>query len=222
MLTNDNPPFSIIDAGQHVSGISADVVVEMARRAQVPATIEHYPWPRAYEMALNEADACIFSTSRSADREALFQWIGPIAANSWALFARRDFDRAVPNLDAARGLVIGGQLQEAKALYLKQLGLAVDTLPDDDLNPRRLAEGRIDLWVTGLDTARMKAAAKGVTGIKPVLVFRNVETYLACNPAVRRDTIELLRRALDAMRADGKLAAISQHYADLVMPPPIN
>ena len=227
LLTNDNPPFSIIDAGQQVTGISADIVLEMARLAAMPVTVEHYPWARAFDDAVNKPDACIFSTARLPERETKFQWIGPIASNSWALFARPDFHRPLPNLAAARGLVIGGQIQEAKTAYLESQGLTIDAVPNDDLNPRRLSEGRIDLWVTGLYTGRLKAAAVGIPDIKPVLAFRRVDSFLACNLAIPAETIGQLRQALDSMRADGTLAAIARRYGDSVREsppagPPVN
>jgi polar amino acid transport system substrate-binding protein len=212
LLTNDNPPFSMIAEGRRVIGISADIVAEMAARAGVKAEIDSYPWARAYDEALRHADACAFSTTRTPKREALFQWLGPIAHNPWALFARDDFMGALPSLEAARRYVIGGQLAEAKAIYLTERGLKVDPLPDDDLNPQRLAQGRIDLWVSGLYTAPTKAAAVGIHNIKAVLVFHQSEDYLACNPGVPAATIGRLRQALDTMRDDGKLAAITRQY----------
>ncbi len=211
-LTNDNPPFSMIAAGRRVIGISADMVAEMAARAGVKAEIESYPWARAYDEALHRANACAFSTTRTAAREALFQWLGPIAHNPWALFARDDFPGTLPSLDAAWPYVIGGQLAEAKANYLTERGLTVDPLPDDDLNPQRLAQGRIDLWVSGLYTAPSKAGAVGIHNIKPVLVFHQSEDYLACNLAVPAATIGRLRHALDTMREDGKASAITRQY----------
>src|SRR5271156_5775123 len=78
LLTNDNPPFSMIAKGQQVVGISADVVAEMAARAGIGVELRSYPWARAYDEALHHADACAFSTTRTEEREALFQWIGPI------------------------------------------------------------------------------------------------------------------------------------------------
>jgi polar amino acid transport system substrate-binding protein len=218
-LTNDNPPYSMIAAGRRVIGISADIVAEMAARAGVPAEIETYPWARAYDEALHQPDTCAFSTTRTTSREALFQWIGPIATNSWALFARDDFPGTLASLDAARRYVIGGQLAEAKAAYLTERGLTVDPLPDDDLNPQRLAQGRIDLWVSGLYTAPAKAAAVGIRNIKPVLVFHQALDYLACNEAVPAATIRRLREALETMRADGKLAAITRFYQGPATPP---
>jgi len=219
LLTNDNPPFSMIAAGRRVIGISADIVAEMAARAGVKAEIESDSWPRAYAEALHRNDACAFSTTRTADREASFQWLGPIAHNPWALFARSTFPGTLASLDAARGHVIGGQLSEAKAAYLTERGIPVDQLPDDDLNPQRLEQGRIDLWVSGLYTAPIKAAAVGVRNIKPVLVFHEAADYLACNPGVPAATIRRLREALDSMRSDGKLDAITRQYQNAATPP---
>ncbi|MEI9982720.1 MAG: transporter substrate-binding domain-containing protein [Aliidongia sp.] len=213
LLTNDNPPFSIVH-GDRVGGLSVDVLKEMSARAEVPLTLEAYPWVRAYDEAQNRTDTCVFSAARLPDRELLFSWVGPLATNSWALFGRSDFPGTLNSLEEARRYVIGGETEEAKTVYLIARGFDIDRLPNDNLNPQRLVQGRIDLWVSGLQTAPAKAAEVGITAIKPVLVFRQEPIYLACNPAVPARTIRQLQAALDAMRADGKLAAITRRYQD--------
>lgn len=192
-----------------VAGISTDIVAEAARRASVAVEFERYPWARAYWLAQHDANTCIYSTVRSPAREGLFRWLGPIAFNRWALFARSDFPYALKSLQDARRFTIGGAQQDARTLYLRDLGYKVDAAPDDKLNPRKLQAKRIDLWVAGLYKGRSFASEQGVVDIKPVLVFHEVEYYLACNPKVDDTIYDKLVEQLDALRNENYLNAYS-------------
>ena len=90
LTTEDYPPFNIVDAkSQQVSGISTEKVIEVMARAKESYTITAYPWVRAYQLAQKERDTCVFSTTRTPERVALFQWVGPLVKNNWYIFAKQ-------------------------------------------------------------------------------------------------------------------------------------
>jgi polar amino acid transport system substrate-binding protein len=160
-------------------------------------------------------DTCAFSVSRRSDREALFQWIGPIASNKWALFARKDFADKLTTLADARRYRIGGLRADAKTEFLVARGIEVETIGTDRGNAVKLAAHRIDLWVTGLYTGERSAAAEGVTDIKPVLVFHETPSYLACSHGTSAETVRRLEQALEALRKEGFIKrAQEQHRAN--------
>src|ERR1017187_2909507 len=100
LTTEEYPPFNMTDSRTKLlTGISVDKVAELMRRAHEPNTISIYPWPRAYQMALETGDTCFFSTTRTPEREALFTWIGPLVHNDWAIFARADDTRKPKSLE---------------------------------------------------------------------------------------------------------------------------
>jgi len=103
LTTEEYPPFNMTDAqsGQPL-GIAVDKAIEMMRRANEPFTITSYPWARAYQMALKSDDTCVFSTSRTPEREALFTWIGPLARSDWAIFANVSDVRRPKRLEEVR------------------------------------------------------------------------------------------------------------------------
>ncbi|HXA48060.1 MAG TPA: ABC transporter substrate-binding protein, partial [Burkholderiaceae bacterium] len=107
MLTEENAPFNFQDR-QGIGGISTEIVKEMGRRAGVPMAIHWTSWVRAYQGAIKNPNTCVYSTVRLPEREALFKWVGPIASNKWALFARTDFDKPIKTIDDARPFRIGG------------------------------------------------------------------------------------------------------------------
>ena len=97
LLTEENPPFNFTEEGRLV-GMSSEIVLEAARRANLPVKTEVLPWERAYLRAQAERDTCLFSTARLENRERLFVWVGPIATNLWALFGRAAFSPTIRTL----------------------------------------------------------------------------------------------------------------------------
>lgn len=214
LVTEDNAPFNYTD-GQHVSGISTEILQEMGKRTGVPMKFQVLPWARAYQSALALPDTCVYSTVKLPEREALFKWVGPLTVNKWALFARSDFNKPLNSIENAKRYRIGGVTMDAKAMYLKSLGFAsIDLVGDDNLNLAKLIAGRIDLWISGLYKGKESAAQVGSKMVKPVLIVREVDYYLACNPKTRDATIAALTQALSALQKDGFVKSVADRYAD--------
>lgn len=204
LYTTPYPPFSYSAADGHIVGMSADVVAEMARRAGITVTMHtDLPWARALALVQQQRDTCAFSVARQPEREALYQWVGPIAVNKWALFGRSDFSGRVETLDDAKSFRVGGLRGDAKARYLADRGIQAELVADDRMNATKLAADRIDLWVSSLYTAREAAVAAGVKDLKLVLVFNEAPSYLACSPRTSAETIARLAAALEALRKEG-------------------
>lgn len=214
LMTEDNAPFNYAD-GQQVAGISTEILQEMGKRANVPLKIQVVPWARAYQSALNLPDTCVYSTVKLPEREALFKWVGPLTVNKWALFAKSDFNKPLKTIEDAKLYRIGGVTMDAKAMYLKSLGFSnIDLVGDDNLNLAKLIAGRIDLWISGLYKGKESAAQVGSKMVKPVMVVREVDYYLACNPKTPDSTVAALAQALTALQKDGFVKAVTDRYAD--------
>lgn len=211
ITTEINPPFNYQE-GTSIAGISTEILLEMGRRADVPMQLQLLPWARAYQSALSLPDTCVYSTVRLPERETLFKWIGPLSTNKWALFAKSDFNKKIQTIEDAKAYRIGGVTMDAKAAYLKSIGFPhIDLVGDDHLNRAKLLAGRIDLWISGLYKTE---TSSNRNGIKPVLVVREVEYYLACHPDTSEPTLSALRRALQAMHKEGFVKAVTERYAD--------
>jgi polar amino acid transport system substrate-binding protein len=214
LLTEDNAPFNYAD-GQQVTGLSTEILQEMGKRANVPMKMQVLPWARAYQSALNLPDTCVYSTVKLPEREALFKWVGPLTVNKWALFAKSDFNKPINSLEDAKHYRIGGVTMDAKAMYLKSLGFAnIDLVGDDNLNLAKLIAGRIDLWISGLYKGKESAAHVGSKMVKPVMVVREVDYYLACNPKTPDATIAALSQALGVLQKEGFVKSVTDRYSD--------
>lgn len=222
ITTEYSPPTSMQD-GDTVVGSATDKVREAMSRAGVAYSIELLPWKRAYSAALSRPDTCVYSTTRTPERERLFKWVGPTDEGEWVLLGRADRNYRLTTLEDARGLRIGTYNGDARDEFLRARGFKVDPAPNDMINPQKLMMNRIDLWAAGLKRGTAVMEANGwANKIVPVLAFNRVKLYLACNPGVPDATIERLNGALEAMGRDGTARKLDRKYDSYVVtrPPP--
>jgi polar amino acid transport system substrate-binding protein len=214
LATEAAAPHTMLD-GKRVVGIGADTVRELVKRAGIDYTIELLPWKRAYTAALERSDACVFSTTRTPEREPLFKWIGPIGEADWVLMARADSRLRLNSLDDARGYRIGTYNGDARDHYLRARGFKVDPAPNDLLNLRKLMAGRIDLWAASIRRGSATLTRMGYGDkVVPVLVFNRIRVYLACNRGVPDALTARMNGALEAMERDGTMQRIVHRYDD--------
>ena len=212
-LTTETSGTSSMLHNGRVVGIATDKVREAMARAGVAHTIELLPWKRAYAAALQRSDACVYSTTRTPERESLFKWAGPTDIGEWVLLGRADRNFKIDNLEQARTLRIGTYNGDARDQYLRERGFHVDAAPNDLMNPRKLLMGRIDLWAASLRSGGSMLARHGWDkDIVPVYVFRRIEVYLACNRAVPDPVIARLNAAFADIAKDGTGRRIERAY----------
>jgi polar amino acid transport system substrate-binding protein len=214
LTTEEYPPFNMLDERtKEPTGITVDKVVELMHRAHEPFTITSYPWTRAYQMALQKENTCVFSTSRTPEREALFAWIGPLAQSDWAVFARANDVRKPKSLEEVRPFTIGGYIGAATATYLTQRGYKVDLANNDGQNMQKLLQKHIDFWATGELMGKYLLGQAGLSGqIIPLFKFELSELYMACNHAMNPRRVQNFNRILKEMDRDGSSAAIERKY----------
>ena len=219
LLTENFPPYNMADDGknfardEHITGIAADIVREMFKRAGIDYTLTlRFPWERIYGMALEQPNYGVFVTARLPEREELFKWVGPIGPDDWVLLARGDSPINLTSLDQARQYNIGAYKGDAIAEHLDGQGLQPQLALRDQENVKKLIDGKIDLWATGDPAGRCLARQDGVPGLKRVLRFDSAELYLALNKQVADETVQKLQKALDQMRSEGVIDEINARY----------
>lgn len=213
ITTESSPPASML-SGRTVTGSSTEKVREIMARAGIAYHIDLFPWKRAYTGALRRADGCVYSTTRTPEREHLFHWIGPLDEAEWVLLARADRRYQFKTLDDARGLRIGTYNGDAREEYLRARGFRIDSANNDLINPRKLLLNRIDLWAASLRRGSYVLEENGWSdSIVPVLTFNKIHVYLACNKGVDGKQVARMNAALEAMEQDGTSRRIERKYA---------
>ncbi|WP_018152213.1 substrate-binding periplasmic protein [Leeia oryzae] len=212
LVTEENPPYNTLVHGR-ISGLATEKTIELMRRANMAYELELLPWARAYMMASNLPKTCVFSTTRTMERESKFRWVGPLGINQWILYGKADRHIHLQTLEDARPYLIGTYTSDVGDTFFRERGYRVDAAPDDDLNPKKLLANRIDLWVSSPFKAQTVLVAENAQEtIVPVLTFNKAELYLACNLAMPERTVARLNRILGEMQKDGTSAAIEQRY----------
>ncbi|WP_018873021.1 ABC transporter substrate-binding protein [Thioalkalivibrio sp. ALJ16] len=210
LTTESYPPFNFETDSGELDGISVRVMDVLLEAAGVEADIRLLPWSRAYAEAQAEPGTCVFSTTRTEEREDLFTWVGPLVDNEWHAFVLEDSDVDAESLEDLQRYRVGGYRDDAVALFVEAQGIAVDTAPNDRLNARKLAADRIDVWVSGEYLAPWYAQLEGIGELRSLFAFNDTVMSLACHPDTDRAPLDRMQEELDAMRSDGRYAAILQ------------
>lgn len=225
-LTESLPPLNYEQDGK-VVGFSSELLDLMAREADVTVHKQVLPWSRAYDMVGRQGNTLIYSLARTPEREALFQWVGPISERRILLYRHRDRpDIALKTLDDARPYRIGVARDSASAKALIKLGFSINGLQDtlgpgldlgtnDELNMKKFMARRFDLLVS-LDWAaafNAKNAGLSPDDLQPVWVLDDSLSYwYGVNMATDPDVAKRLNAALQRLKADGRYLQLKQKY----------
>jgi polar amino acid transport system substrate-binding protein len=216
ITTEPSAPFKMAsDDGKSVIGITADKVHEIMRRAQIPYHMQIMSWNRAFELARNQADTCVYETARTPEREASFKWIGPISKGEWGIYGSVDKVGKITRLADIKDASIGGYLGDALGEYLAQHGYHVINSYDDDITLKNLLLGRLDYWTS--DTTQAPAMIAGnhaQAKVALLFTYGTFEYYLACNPKVSDEWVETIKAKLKEIKADGTEAKIEAKYVN--------
>ncbi|QLG88651.1 transporter substrate-binding domain-containing protein [Chitinibacter bivalviorum] len=213
LLVGNNPPYNDLENGKPI-GMVVDIVDALLRRTPLRYSYVQYPWARALSSAQTTPDTCIFSLARLPVREDDFIWIGPLAQNKWTLFALRERNLKLANLDEARKYVVGGQRKDGKVQFLENLGFKLDLATEEEQSMKKLYAGHIDIMAGGLYTAKIIAKSIGADPekIKPIFVFHSADLYLGCSKTTSPSSIAQLKQALAAIINDGSLQKITESH----------
>jgi polar amino acid transport system substrate-binding protein len=219
VLTEEFKPFQYEAENGQPAGFMVELMGIVFERAGVEMEdggVKIFPWARAYDMLLDIDNAAAFMTVRTAEREDLFKWVGPLAPREMWLFKLKDReDIQANNLEEAKTFTIGGY-QSAQTDYLIELGFPdVDIAPHEKLNVQRLLKRRVDM-VPSLElmmAERLRDLGVSYDTVEKVILFDDrFDYYLAINLNTPDDLVMRLQAALDEVKADGAYAQLRAKY----------
>ncbi|HTN34144.1 MAG TPA: ABC transporter substrate-binding protein [Marinobacter sp.] len=219
LYTENFPPYNMSatgrafeHSGDSIDGICTEVVKAILQNTDLDYVIKLRNWDFGYNRALNKPDHGIFCTTYTEDRAPLFKWVGPLTKNLWTVFAPAGSKFKMNSLEDAKGKVIGGYRNDVMTVYLLKHGYNVSALPSDDLNPKRLELGQIDLWIADRLAGPYFASLQDVEGLVPVYSFNDTKLYLAMNLKTSDDVIAKLNEGLKKVHESGMFNAIETKY----------
>jgi polar amino acid transport system substrate-binding protein len=218
IFTEEVPPLSFERDGQ-AQGIAVALVSEIQRRLGSTGSIAVVPWARAYHSAISETEVMIFPTVRTAERESLFKWVGPIQKIETKIYARNDDTILITNEEDLKKIkkigIVRGYYYEPE---LMMLGLTnIDQSSSHDLMLKKFFAGRISAIVSDnfVIFDWLTSVHKSYSDITPIFKLSEQTLYFAFSRDVPDSIISSWQRALDSIKADGSFAKIySDHLKD--------
>ncbi|MGB0694814.1 MAG: substrate-binding periplasmic protein [Rhodospirillaceae bacterium] len=222
ILTEILPPYQFQDEAQAdpvLKGISIEIVQAIQERVGDETPHEVLPWSRALKLVKKNPNTFLFSTARTPEREEQFKWIGPLAPLEMVFFIKKGSGVEITSMDQAKTIDrIGVTKNVATHEILTEMGfenLDVMQSGSDDKNISRLVKGRIDTWPTayyaGIYSARLYGELDQIEVVPNVTILSG-SLYIAVNKETPDALVQKWQDALDALRAEGVVEAITARY----------
>ena len=219
LYTENFPPYNMSATGRafehngtNIDGLCTEMVKAILNNTDLDYVIKLRNWDYGYNRALSKRNHGIFCTTYTESRAPRFKWVGPLTKNLWTIFAPAGTDLQIDRLEDARGLRFGGYRNDVMTEYLLERGYEVSALDSDDLNPKRLELGQIDLWIADRLAGPYFASQQNVEGLDPVYSFNDTELFLAINLDTPDATVEKLNAGLQKVHETGMFEAIETKY----------
>jgi len=213
LYTEDYRPMSFIDKGE-LTGMAVEVVELLVQRTGQETRIELVPWTRGYQQVQHEANSGLFSTVRTAKRDPLFQWVGPIAVGHTSFYARRGSGLKVRTLQEVERLQsVAVPKQWYSYEYLSDRGLKnLYGVPTPQQMTKMFKHGRVALLVANNLTLDEMLAEQGMRReeVELQFTFMDNSAYIAFSKNTDPQLVQRWQQALEQATRDGSLQRIQQ------------
>jgi len=213
-VTEHLPPFQTMN-GDHVSGYTTEIVKKLLSKTNIDATFKIYPWSRAFNLAKNKQDTCIYKIARTRARESLFHWVGVIATTNThfiglkenkhikinSLEDAKEYQIAAIRDDFTHSFLLNAGFVEHKNLYVvNNTHTLLKLLIKNDFIDLVAADGEtVEYRAKSIDISQEKFKKYFQLNKKPL------DFYLACSLKTDKKIIEQLSLALNNIKKNGEL-----------------
>lgn len=219
LLTEAYPPFNFEENGE-LKGISIDLMVKMLEKAGSSLNrdnIKLLPWARGYEQVQAQENVALFAMTRSAHREQLFKWVGPISPTVIGLNAKKAQGVEINSFDDIRNYRVGVIREGISPQLLIQGGIPKQSLQQVSTtlqNILKLERGRIDVWAYESNVASWEIKSKGLnpSDYEVVHVLQKGELWFAFNRQTPDSVIKSLQTAYEQLVNEGDYQRILDRY----------
>ena len=221
IVTENLPPFQIVQKNKEITGLATEIVKEIFARANISHSIVVSDWSIAYKHAAELKDVCIYSVVRLPFRESLFQWVGQISSASTSFYSLREKNIVLHKFDDALQYRVAVNENYASHYYLLNKGFKKDknlyVLKNYNalLKMLEVRKGSIDLvllndeiLINKLDSpSKMKKYRK-----HSVIHDFRFDFFLACSLKTSSVVVKKLSTSLQKMKADNSLKKLTQKW----------
>jgi len=204
VYTEHSPPYNFLDNGK-VKGSSTRLLEELFAKSGhqfFDNSIQLLPWARGYNKVLNETNSMIYSMVRSPEREALFQWVGPIGKMTLGIIAKKSAHLVATSPEMLYRYKIAAIPDTASEQALIDLGFPssnLDRFANRTSQLQKLKENRVDAIAFSVEAAFSSLEAMGcdIKEYEVVYILKESDLYFAfskeINPKLIADLNAILK-----------------------------
>lgn len=206
VYTEQSPPYNFFENGK-VKGYSTRLVEELFVKSGhqfFDNSIQLLPWARGYNTVLNETNSMIYSMVRSPEREALFQWVGPVGKMTLGVIAKKSTHLQVTTPSVLHRYKIATIPDTASEKALFNLGFRSENLErfaNRTSQLKKLKENRVDAIAFSVEAAFSLLEEMGcdVSEYEVVYVLKESDLYFAFNKETNPQIIANLNETLKTL-----------------------
>jgi len=219
LMTEEYPPYNFNNEGK-LEGMAIELMDEMLKVTSSGLTkddIQLLPWARGYNVVQRDENSCLFSMTRSEQREKMFKWVGPISKTTVVVFAKKSNNIKIEKPeDLTKHTVtairedIGEQLLIDKGVFADK----IDSSSDAAACINKLFYDRVQLWAYEENVGKWltKKAGFDPNKLERVYTLTESELHFAFNLKTSDEVIIKFQKALDSIKASGKYDEILAKY----------
>ncbi|MGS2719842.1 substrate-binding periplasmic protein [Paraglaciecola aestuariivivens] len=203
-ITESSASYNFVRDGK-LQGPAVDLLLAASQYLNSPIQRDDIlvlPWSRGFKQAIEGPNKVLFSTIRTSEREAKFQWVGPIATESDVLIAAKSRKLVIADPKQMKDYLTGAVRGDVGEEILLSEGVpmrSIVLLSHSTNLGKMLAMGRIDLWIFGEDGWRESLLASNLNpnDFEVVYRFPAKRYYFALSQDVDKHTVQKLQNAVE-------------------------
>lgn len=212
IYTEAYPPLTFMDNSGEITGYGSDIVKEIMNVNHDYYRINLSSWSNGYQLALDNPNFCLYTMDRTEIREDLFQWVGPIGANTTWIYTKNGAGISISSIDEAKNLSsIGTVSSWFSTQYMQELGFTNLVYESDpEVLAQKLLNGELDAFVCTDITFPDILAQLGYeySNVEPAFSLMSSDFYIAFSKSTSSTIINQWQTALDKIKQNGTYDAI--------------
>jgi len=225
IYTEISPPDQFLDPDGKLTGFTVELVRELQKRVNNTDPIEVVPWIRGYRELETKPDVVLFAMARTAERNALFSWVGPINEDIYYFYIKADSKAVIKDLEDAKKLpMVGVYKEDVRDQYLTRVGFTnLDRSVEETVMVKKLMSGRIDALAYTREGFEQVANTGGFRpeNFRETIPFLKVQTYIAFSQRTPEAIVKEWNAALKAVKTDGVFGQLfTKYYSGIPLPGP--
>ncbi len=212
----EDRPLQFYDQDHQLTGLGVDVLQEIQKRVGNKDKIQVVPWSRGMSKLNHDPNTILMTMARTPEREALYQWIGPIASVEYALYGKADSELKIDSIENAKKIhLIGVYRDDIRDQTLTRLGFNnLDRASSNISSFKKLMIGRVDVYADSKMGVESVAIASGyqVSDVKLIFPLFKSGLYFGVSKATNPTIVSKWNRALNDMKSDKTFLKIQRKY----------